>query len=180
MAWFFFGCESGSNAGHRLVSQPGLRMDQGRLPENVRKFMEAGSDDVLRPFFSDEGWRGSGKVYPYQACVTRFGGFGYSALSWIDYSADSRPGSNAIVWAPSDACSVLSIYRGFARFFPEVEGRFRRTERFEPSIGGSPDIEGDSVVVDRRVWIPGSVASRSGRAYFRDENNDLLGALAPE
>jgi hypothetical protein len=162
--WMYFGCRAVGRKGHYLeIVRPrplGFNYEQQRIFETF--------DGKLAPRILGQDPFETRNFY--EAAITRFGGMGISALSWWDPSVDSRPGSNSIVFAPSPSASPETIYRGFARFFPQVEGRFRRV-LVEDSLGLGPD--SDRLVADRRVWIPGSVSSEKGRTYFRDEDNNL-------
>lgn len=165
--WMYFGCRAVGQKGHYLeIVRPrplGFNYEQQRIFETF--------DGKLAPRILGHDPFETRNFY--EAAITRFGGMGISALSWWDPSVDSRPGSNSIVFAPSPSASPETIYRGFARFFPQVEGRFRRSmDPWIPAPGDELD-EVEMRVVDRRVWIPGSVGSEKGRTYFRDEDNNL-------
>lgn len=88
--WFYFGCGPDVN-GHYLYEPGG---------QKLRRYGRAGPDYQRMTF--------DGMLAPqpesnnlYKASLTRLGGWNMSALAWWDRSADTRPASNSIIFAPS-------------------------------------------------------------------------------
>lgn len=106
--WFYFGCNAGCSRGHRL--EAGLGEYVPSWAQGLQQF-----DDLLRPH---------GLPVSDLAVMTRLGGWNYSALSWIDNTGDTRPGSNAIVFAPGLRISEEAIWTGFRKRFPNQFKRY--------------------------------------------------------
>lgn len=100
--WYYFGCWNG--LGHHLYNKDGRSVLLDAL---------SNLDGELCPK-SRTG---------YHAQLTRLPLLGYSALAWWDYTVDTRPGSNSIIFAPSISCSTDSIIAGMRRWFTRVENR---------------------------------------------------------
>jgi hypothetical protein len=104
--WLYFGCHK--RPGHYLFKQ-GMHEDYSRATQNLSRF-----DGMLAPQSTRE---------PYVAVVSRLDGWGCTALSFWDYSVDSRGGCNSIFFAPSLDISEEDMMRGAAERFPEVWNR---------------------------------------------------------
>jgi hypothetical protein len=104
--WLYFGCNR--EPGHYLYTE-------GMLPNFVVKFRRLGMfDGLLAPQQSSA---------PYIASVTRLGGWGFTALSFWDYSVDKRGGCNSIIFAPSLVITPEELLRVAEIRFPEVWAR---------------------------------------------------------
>lgn len=104
--WLFFGCIE--RGGHFLVDRSLLRA----LPMYSDL---AHLDGQLAPKTHQR---------PYEAVMSRLGGWGLTALSFWDYSIDTRPGSNAIVFAPSLIISGEALLGSAEKVFPRIWKRF--------------------------------------------------------
>jgi len=105
--WLYFGCYK--TAGHYLFREGmhGQFYDQGIA--KLTRF-----DGMLAPQNCDT---------PYIATVSRLEGFGVSALSFWDYSVDSRKGSNSTFFSPSFAMNPETLLHEAKIRFPEVFSR---------------------------------------------------------
>ena len=105
--WFYFGCRGARTPGHYLHA-PGMRSVYGSRWEKLRM------DGQLAPQLERE---------PYVAALSRLGGWGVSALSFWDYTGDSRGGSNSTFFAPGLTISAEDIVVGSRHLFPQVWAR---------------------------------------------------------
>lgn len=102
--WLYFGCHNGP--GHYLWVEGMISTHAHGLPRNF--------DGLLAPQNTRK---------PYIASVSRLEGWGMSALSFWDYSVDSRPGSNSIIFAPSLTITPEEFLSEAKRRFPQVFAR---------------------------------------------------------
>jgi hypothetical protein len=105
--WLYFGCHQ--QAGHYFW-EPGMR----RFYHHIASRGIESIDGVLCP-------RGPEK--PYIAAFSRLGGWGYSALSFWDYTVDRRPKSNSNFLAPSLTIAPAELLAQSRLVFPEVWAR---------------------------------------------------------
>lgn len=108
LPWLYFGCGPRGN-GHYLHDQTGEKLHAyGSHP--LAHLQRMNWDGVLapQPERSDR---------LYQASFSRLGGWGYSALSWWDRSADTRSASNSTVLAPHLSIDpAVMLDDAYARF----------------------------------------------------------------
>lgn len=113
--WYYFGCGK-HTTGHYLHDRHGVKP---RGLARVESYLERRFDGVLPPHPErDYGL--------YQATVTVFPGMGYTALAWWDRSADSRPGSNSVIWAPGTDWQPEALVNEARALFPWVFERLPR------------------------------------------------------
>jgi hypothetical protein len=92
--WLFFGCGPREN-GHYLLTQSGEKLfAYGSHPNAWLRSMCWDGNLAPQPEPAPES-------LIYRAAFSRLGGWGYSALSWWDRSADKRGKSNSTILAPS-------------------------------------------------------------------------------
>jgi hypothetical protein len=106
--WLYFGCYR--QAGHFLFL-PGMRSAPYAIGQIFGHF-----DGVLCP-------RPEMAVGPYRAALSRFGGLGYSALSFWDYTVDKRGQSNSNFFVPDLFISAVDLLRDAKTIFPHVWSR---------------------------------------------------------
>lgn len=102
--WLYFGCND--RPGHYLWEERMIMAHANGLPRNF--------DGLLAPQNTRK---------PYIAAVSRLGGWGLSALSFWDYSVDSRSGSNSIIFAPSLTITPDELLSEAKCRFPQVFAR---------------------------------------------------------
>lgn len=102
--WLYFGCND----------RPGHHLWEERMIRSGGYSMHSGFDGKLAPQKSSK---------PYIATVSRLEGWGLSALSFWDYSVDSRSGSNSIIFAPSLTITPDELLSEAKRRFPQVFAR---------------------------------------------------------
>ncbi|HYD58948.1 MAG TPA: hypothetical protein VEC35_01240 [Noviherbaspirillum sp.] len=102
--WLYFGCHR--EPGHYLFTRGMRPLYFNRHLEKLNRL-----DQMLAPQDTRDG---------YIAVITSLGGWGFTALSFWDYSVDSRPGSNSTFFAPRAEMGVEELMRGSIEAFPEV------------------------------------------------------------
>ena len=107
--WFYLGCHTG-HQGHYLYTQRMKSYGYERKFTGLMRF-----DGTLPP---------QNDPTPYVATVSRLEGWEYSALAFWDYSVDTRPGSNSIVFAPSLSIDPVELLLQAKDRFSEVFNRF--------------------------------------------------------
>lgn len=106
--WYYFGCKD--RPGHYLFDQHGRTIYSPPFAKMENRF-----DGVLCPQFKG--------VKYFQACLSRLGGYGYSALAWHDNSVDTRSGSNSVIFAPDMTISAEDMLAEAKVRFPWVFSR---------------------------------------------------------
>ena len=108
LPWLYFGCGQ-RQLGHYLFR------------ENGQTLHAYGSNPLAH--LQRMNWDGALAPQPersdrlYQASLSRLGGWGYSALSWWDRSADKRSASNSTILAPHLAIDPANMLdEAYARF----------------------------------------------------------------
>jgi hypothetical protein len=111
LPWLYFGCGP-RDTGHYLFREDG---------EKLHAF---GSSPLA--YLRSMNWDGALAPQPergdmlYKASLSRLGGWGYSALSWWDRSADTRGKSNSTILAPSIDIDPDEFWHEAIRRFPWV------------------------------------------------------------
>jgi hypothetical protein len=114
--WFYFGCHRGP--GHYLFRE-GMFSHYDASTKKLERF-----DGMLAPQQTRD---------PYIATVSRLGGWGFTALSFWDYSVDNRGGCNSIIFAPSLSIHHDDLLSEAEKRFPEVFNRLPYPVRLLPS-----------------------------------------------
>jgi hypothetical protein len=104
--WLYFGCHQA--AGHYLW-QPGMH-----------KIYRIGAESFD---WVDGALCPRGPEVPYVAAFTRLGGWGYSAISFWDYTVDKRGKSNSNFLAASLTVEPNGMLKQSKVIFPEVWAR---------------------------------------------------------
>lgn len=104
--WLLFACYQRGH-GH-LLYRPGMLTMYERPWAALNRF-----DGLLAPTEST----------PYVAAMTRLGPWDMTAISFWDYTADHRPGSNVILFAPSLLLPPDHVLAGGQVYFHEVWSR---------------------------------------------------------
>ena len=118
--WVYFGCYQRPGHYSWLEGMRSLTEEYGRRPFSSL-------DGLLPPQDS---------LDPYIATVSRLEGWGISALAFWDYSADTRSGSNSVVFAPSLTIAPEELLAEAQTRFPQVFGRLPQAVRLK-----TPNVE---------------------------------------
>lgn len=115
--WFYFGCHR--EPGHYLFREGMFRHYYDETTKKLERF-----DGMLAPQNTKD---------PYIATISRLGGWGFTALSFWDYSVDNRGGCNSIIFAPSLSIHHDDLLSEAEKRFPEVFNRLPYPVRLLPS-----------------------------------------------
>jgi hypothetical protein len=115
MPWLYFGCGP-RESGHYLYTESGQKLHHYGRPDSF--IMQMCWDGNLAPQPEP-----APDTLIYRAALSRLGGWGYSALSWWDRSADKRGKSNSTILAPNLAIEPAAMLDEAKRRFPWVFSR---------------------------------------------------------
>jgi hypothetical protein len=126
--WLYFGCHK--QPGH-YIHHVGMFVHYDKHNERLTRFdaLLAPQEQHLARF--DALLAPQERIDPYVESVSRIASFGVSALSFWDYSIDSRQGSNSTFFCPSMTISEVDMLEEAKRLFPEVFNRLPKPVELE-------------------------------------------------
>lgn len=113
--WLYFGCGP-HDTGHYLYEASGQKLYFYGRPTSWIMGMKWDGDLAPQPEPADDR-------QIYKAAFSRLGGWGYSALSWWDRSADTRKASNSTILCPDLTITPEMMLGQAMQRFPWVFAR---------------------------------------------------------
>jgi hypothetical protein len=129
---WYFGCGPENEAGHYLHKPNGTKVWATRGDADPDHFMQK-LDGVLAPLSSRKG---------YVATFSTLGPLHRSALSWWDYSADSRGGCNSIVFADGMDWTAEGLLAEAQARMPWVFARLPQPIQLDTAFAPKADTSG--------------------------------------